>query len=175
MLCPGRISARAFISRRLDRRLIDTFRHFTTVSSAMSNLPQRRLARLLSELAPSGNTIGTLRLGDITYDVLESLTPSRLPSNSGWRWSGQGADAENEKNTRGSYLLDVRDPVNLDNLHFMLQKYLLGQDIFLVSHPGEFGSCFAWYFFSVLQVPMRGGSLLLLLGAFLSRITLHSN
>ncbi|THU86917.1 hypothetical protein K435DRAFT_804710 [Dendrothele bispora CBS 962.96] len=123
-----------------------------------NNPPQRRLARLLSELAPSGNVIGTLRLGNITYDVLESLTPSRLPSNSGWRWSGQlevaGHEDPNERNvnSRGSYLLDVRDPVNLDNLHFMLQKYLLGQDVFLLSHPGPYARRLALTLASLLNL-----------------------
>jgi hypothetical protein len=79
---------------------------------------QRRLSQLLSELRPTPAPVGTLKLGDITYDVPVSLTPSRLPH------SGE--------------LLDIQDPMNLDNLHFMLQKYLLGQDIFLVSQPGPY-------------------------------------
>uniref|UniRef100_A0A0W0GBJ0 ATPase dynein-related AAA domain-containing protein n=1 Tax=Moniliophthora roreri TaxID=221103 RepID=A0A0W0GBJ0_MONRR len=93
-------------------------------------VPQRRLARLVHELQPSPTAIGTLKLRDITYEVTESLTPSRLPSITGWKSSG------NELNTRGTYLLDARDPVNLDNLHFLLQKFLLGQDVFLVGQPG---------------------------------------
>jgi len=32
----------------------------------------------------------------------------------------------------------MRNPVNVDNLHFLLQKYLLGQDVFLVSQPGPY-------------------------------------
>lgn len=79
---------------------------------------QRRLNQLLSVLTPPLETVGTLKLGDITYQVPASLTPSRL--------------------TRSTHLLDVQDPVNLDNLHFMLQKYLLGQDVFLVSQPGPY-------------------------------------
>ncbi|EEB90428.1 hypothetical protein MPER_11366, partial [Moniliophthora perniciosa FA553] len=92
--------------------------------------PQRRLARLIHELQSSPTAIGTLKLRDITYEVTESLTPSRLPSITGWKSSG------NELNTRGTYLLDARDPVNLDNLHFLLQKFLLDQDVFLVGQPG---------------------------------------
>ncbi len=80
--------------------------------------PERRLNRLLNELTPTRETIGTLTLGDIVYDVPASLVPSRLP--------------------HSTSLLDVDDPFNLDNLHFMLQKYLLGQDIFLVSEPGPY-------------------------------------
>lgn len=62
--------------------------------------------------------VGVLKLGDITYDVPPSVTPSRL--------------------VRSKDLLDIRDTVNIDNLHFMLQKYLLGQDVFLVSQPGPY-------------------------------------
>ena len=80
--------------------------------------PVRRLNQLLSELTPAPSAIGTLRLGDISYDVPSSRSPSRLPH------SGE--------------LLDIKDSINLDNLHFMLQKYLLGQDIFLVSQPGPY-------------------------------------
>ncbi|KAF8909617.1 AAA domain-containing protein [Gymnopilus junonius] len=71
---------------------------------------QRRLNQLLSELKEAPEPVGTLKLGDIAYEVPASLTPSRL--------------------ARSSQLLDVNDPVNLNNLHFILQKYLLGQDAF---------------------------------------------
>ncbi|THU86786.1 hypothetical protein K435DRAFT_867920 [Dendrothele bispora CBS 962.96] len=47
----------------------------------IDNHPQRRLARLLSETESSSwNVMGTLRLGDMIFDALESLIPSRLPS-----------------------------------------------------------------------------------------------
>ena len=88
--------------------------------------PQRRLNRLLSELTPAPELIGTLKLGSIIYEVPASLTPSRLP--------------------KSSQLLEVKDPVNLDNLHFMLQKYLLGQDVFLVSQPGPYARRLAMTF-----------------------------
>ena len=88
--------------------------------------PQSRLRRLTSELTPAPELIGTLKLGDITYEVPASLTPSRLP--------------------KSSQLLDVKDPVNMDNLHFMLQKYLLGQDVFLVSQPGPYARRLAMTF-----------------------------
>ncbi|KAJ3505514.1 hypothetical protein NLJ89_g7376 [Agrocybe chaxingu] len=94
--------------------------------------PQRRLNQLLSELTPPPETIGKLKLGGITYDVPESLNPSRLP--------------------RTTKLLDVNDSVNLDNLHFMLQKYLLGQDIFLVSQPGPYARRLALTFASDASV-----------------------
>ncbi|KAJ4490439.1 AAA domain-containing protein [Lentinula aciculospora] len=92
----------------------------------------RRLARLLNELrSPATATIGQLKLGDITYEVTEALTPSRLP---------------------GSYLLDPADEMTADNLHFMLQKYLLGQDIFLVSQPGPYARRLALTFASLLNL-----------------------
>jgi hypothetical protein len=78
----------------------------------------RRLAQLVKELTPPPPIVGTLRLGDISYEVPTALNPGRL--------------------ARSLRLLDIKDPVNLDNLHFMLQKYLLGQDIFLVSQPGPY-------------------------------------
>ena len=84
----------------------------------MAPSSQRRLTQLLNELKETPGSIGNLRLGDITYEIPASLQPSRL--------------------ARSSNLLDINDPVNLDNLHFLLQKYLLGQDIFLVSQPGPY-------------------------------------
>ncbi|KAF5377788.1 hypothetical protein D9757_008076 [Collybiopsis confluens] len=106
----------------------------------------RRLARLLNELASSPATIGHLKLGDITVEVTESLTPSRLPSSSSWKWVGLG-----EVETRGTYLLDPTDGFNADNLHFLLQKYLLGQDIFLVSQPGPYARRLALTFARLLN------------------------
>lgn len=103
-----------------------TVRLNTTLSAILKRLsrvacnmaPQRRLNHILSELASTLPSIGTLKLGDINYDVPASLFPSRL-SHSG-------------------DLLDMRNAVNADNLHFLLQKYLLGQDVFLVSQPGPY-------------------------------------
>jgi von Willebrand factor A domain-containing protein 8 len=81
--------------------------------------PQGRLNHILNELSSSAPpSIGTLKLGSITYEVPASLSPSRLSH------SGQ--------------ILDTRNAVNVDNLHFLLQKYLLGQDVFLVSQPGPY-------------------------------------
>src|SRR5882762_4178070 len=91
-------------------------RRRTAVMSSM----QRRLQRVLRELTPAPPSIGQLCLGDITYDVPVAQTPSRLPHFS------------------EAPPLDVRDALNLDNLHFMLQKYLLGQDVFLLSQPGPY-------------------------------------
>ncbi|EIN14530.1 hypothetical protein PUNSTDRAFT_118001 [Punctularia strigosozonata HHB-11173 SS5] len=80
----------------------------------------RRLNGILSSLSAQTSTIGTLKLGDITLDITPSATPSRLPH-------------------LGDHLiLDVQDNFNLDNLHFLLQKYLLGQDVFLLSQPGPY-------------------------------------
>ncbi|THU86788.1 hypothetical protein K435DRAFT_867922 [Dendrothele bispora CBS 962.96] len=64
-----------------------TLRHLTNLPptdwgrTRIDNHPQRRLARLLSETESSSwNVMGTLRLGDMIFDALESLIPSRLPS-----------------------------------------------------------------------------------------------
>lgn len=86
--------------------------------------PRARLKKLLSEFSPSTSgsprTIGTLELGGISYDVPASLEPTRLP------------------HCNISAYLDVRDGFNYDGLHFMLQKFLLGQDVFLLSQPGPY-------------------------------------
>ncbi|KAJ8082257.1 hypothetical protein PM082_008104 [Marasmius tenuissimus] len=114
--------------------------------------PRRRLTQLVQELTPSPTPIGTVRLRDITYEVVESLTPSRLPSTVSWKWTqAEGKQDEDHLDTRGSYLLDTTDPVNLDNLHFMLQKYLMGQDIFLVSQPGPYARRLALTFASIIN------------------------
>ncbi|KAJ3983012.1 AAA domain-containing protein [Lentinula detonsa] len=114
-------------------------------------LAPRRLAKILNELRPpTGTQIGQLKLGDITYEVTEALTPSRLPSNSSWNWAGKISEEALE--TRGSYLLNPTDEMNADNLHFMLQKYLLGQDIFLVSQPGPYARRLAFTFASLLNL-----------------------
>ncbi|KAI1792782.1 AAA domain-containing protein [Ganoderma leucocontextum] len=82
-------------------------------------MANRRLKHVLSGLAPPPQTLGVLKLGDISHDILVSADPSRLPHSE-------------------DVLLDTSDPFNLDNLHFILQKYLLGQDIFLLSQPGPY-------------------------------------
>jgi hypothetical protein len=84
----------------------------------MTPAPRHRLARILSELSPTVPPVGTLKLGNITVDIPASRSPSRL--------------------VHSGNLLDTRDPFNLDNLHFILQKYLLGQDVFLLSQPGPY-------------------------------------
>ncbi|KXN89721.1 von Willebrand factor A domain-containing protein 8 [Leucoagaricus sp. SymC.cos] len=94
-------------------------------------VPQRRLNQILNELKPNLLPVGTLKLGDITYDVPASFSPTRL--------------------ARTVALLEPKDGVNLDNLHFMLQKYLLGQDIFLVSQPGPYARRLALTFASLIN------------------------
>ena len=86
------------------------------LSTYMAN---RRLKHVLSGLVPPPQTLGVLKLGDISHDILSSADPSRLPHSE-------------------DVLLDTSDPFNLDNLHFILQKYLLGQDVFLLSQPGPY-------------------------------------
>ena len=82
-------------------------------------MANRRLKHVLSELAPPPEPIGVLKLGDITHEILATPSPTRLPHTE---------DA----------LLDTSNTFNLDNLHFMLQKHLLGQDVFLLSQPGPY-------------------------------------
>lgn len=88
--------------------------------------PKRRLEHLVRALTNTRPTIGTLKLGGITYEVPQCSEPSRLP---------QSKD-----------LLDLQNALNQDYLHFMLQKYLLGQDIFLVSQPGPYARRLAMTF-----------------------------
>ena len=82
--------------------------------------PKRRLAQILSEFSSQTQSLGTLKLGGIEYQVPQAVAPERLP------------------HLKDQHALDLSDPLNLVNLHFMLQKYLLGQDVFLVSQPGPY-------------------------------------
>ncbi|GLB39985.1 putative von Willebrand factor (vWF) type A domain [Lyophyllum shimeji] len=97
----------------------------------MSQTPRRRLNHILRELTPAPEPVGTLKLGGITYEVPAASTPSRL--------------------ARSKDLLDINHPVNRDNLHFLLQKYLLGQDVFLVSQPGPYARRLALTFTSIIN------------------------
>ncbi|KAG5728425.1 hypothetical protein E4T56_gene18957 [Termitomyces sp. T112] len=94
-------------------------------------MAQRRLKHILQELTPLPESVGTLKLGDITYEVPAALTPSRL--------------------SRSKDLLDINDAVNRDHLHFLLQKHLLGQDVFLVSQPGPYARRLAMTFASLIN------------------------
>ncbi|TFY77867.1 hypothetical protein EWM64_g6146, partial [Hericium alpestre] len=94
--------------------------------------PQRRLDRVLHELASTLPSVGQLTFGDITFDVPASQTPARLPH-------------------FGEPPLDTSDAMNADNLHFMLQKYLLGQDVFLLSQPGPYARRLAMTFCSLIN------------------------
>ena len=82
-------------------------------------MASRRLQHVPTSLTPAAEPIGTLKIGDISYDVPHASTPARLPHSEGTT-------------------LDLGDPVNLENVRFLLQKYLLGQDVFLVSQPGPY-------------------------------------
>ena len=104
-------------------------RHLDSPLNVCANMaPEGRLKQLLHTLdtSPSRSTIGTLKVGSITYPIPSSLCPSRL--------------------ARAGEFLDVEDSFNLDNLHWMLQKYVLGQDIFLVSQPGPYARRLAMSF-----------------------------
>lgn len=112
----------------------------------MTRTPQRRLNHILKDLTPAPPIIGQLKLGDITYEIPVARTPSRL--------------------ARSKELLDIHDPVNVDNLHFMLQKYLLGQDVFLVSQPGPYARRLALTFARFDAYPVLGRSTLLIIQYF---------
>lgn len=90
-------------------------------------MAQRRLVQLLHELSRAPAQIGTLKLGDINFPVHEALTPSRLSH-------------------AGNVILEPQDTINANNLYFMLQKYVLGQDIFLLSQPGPYARRLAMTF-----------------------------
>ncbi|KAJ3013283.1 hypothetical protein NUW54_g1635 [Trametes sanguinea] len=95
-------------------------------------MAERRLKQLLSSLAPAQQPIGVLKLGDISHEVYPAAEPSRLPHTE-------------------DLLLDTQDAYNLDNLHFLLQKYLLGQDVFLLSQPGPYARRLALTFCRLLN------------------------
>ena len=88
-------------------------------------MARRRLARIHQELSSPPEVIGQLTLGGITFEVPVASTPSRLPHTAP---------------------LDLKDGMTTSNLHFMLQKYLLGQDIFLLSQPGPYARRLAMTF-----------------------------
>ena len=94
-------------------------------------MASRRLARIQRELAPAPASIGSLTLGDITVDLPASVTPSRLPH---------------------LQLLDINDAAVRDDLHWMLQKFLLGQDIFLLGQPGPYARKLAMTFCSSVSI-----------------------
>ncbi|KAK7683695.1 hypothetical protein QCA50_013071 [Cerrena zonata] len=96
-------------------------------------MAQRRLTQLLRELSRSPAQIGTLKLGDVSFPVHESLSPSRLPHS-------------------GEICLEPEDTVNANNLYFMLQKYILGQDVFLLSQPGPYARRLAMTFCSITNL-----------------------
>ncbi|KAI0772733.1 AAA domain-containing protein [Trametes elegans] len=82
-------------------------------------MAHRRLQHVLRALDSPGRPLGVLTLGDISREVYPAADPSRVPHTE---------DA----------LLDTDDAFNLGNLHFMLQKHLLGQDVFLLAQPGPY-------------------------------------
>jgi len=118
--------------------------------------PQRRLNQILNELRPNPPILGILKFGDIVYEIPAALAPRRLP--------------------RTTTLLEPTDG-NLENLHFMLQKYLLGQDIFLVSQPGPYARRLALTFvrwaYYLFRLQILSKMLPSLINAEYEYITLH--
>ncbi|KAI0074593.1 hypothetical protein K474DRAFT_1709721 [Panus rudis PR-1116 ss-1] len=96
-------------------------------------MAQRRLSQLLHELSRRPAQIGTLKLGDVSFPIHEALTPSRLPHNE---------EAQ----------LDAHDSVTANNLYFILQKFVLGQDVFLLSQPGPYARRLAMTFCSITNM-----------------------
>ncbi|KAI0265323.1 AAA domain-containing protein [Gloeopeniophorella convolvens] len=90
----------------------------------------RRLKRISDALAPPPETIGTLTLGDVSFPVPKSLTPARLPH---------------------AAPLDPADPRTRAHLYFLLQKYILGQDVFLIAQPGPYARRLALTFCSLVN------------------------
>ncbi|PFH48924.1 hypothetical protein AMATHDRAFT_148764 [Amanita thiersii Skay4041] len=127
----------------------------TPPSSPVQNHAQRRLTQLLNELAPPPSVppIGTLKMGDIAFPVPHSETPSRLPrfASSPASASGDSSGTPSSPSLGLGSGLDPRDPVTADSLYFMLQKYVLGQDVFLVSQPGPYARRLAMTFASLIN------------------------
>lgn len=90
----------------------------------------RRLKGIQNALAASTEIIGTLTLGDISYPVPASRFPSRLTHLSP---------------------LDPNDERTREHLYFLLQKFVLGQDVFLLAQPGPYARRLALTFCNLLN------------------------
>ncbi|KAF8263236.1 AAA domain-containing protein [Lactarius quietus] len=90
----------------------------------------RRLKNIQNALATPTEIIGTLTLGDISYPVPASKVPSRLPHLSP---------------------LDPNDTHTREHLYFLLQKFVLGQDVFLLAQPGSYARRLALTFCHLLN------------------------
>ncbi|KAH9028964.1 AAA domain-containing protein [Lactarius pseudohatsudake] len=90
----------------------------------------RRLKRIQNALAASTEIIGTLTLGDISYPVPASRTPSRLSR---------------------LQPLDPNDARTREHLYFLLQKFVLDQDVFLLAQPGPYARRLALTFCNLLN------------------------
>ncbi|KAH9028969.1 AAA domain-containing protein [Lactarius pseudohatsudake] len=95
----------------------------------------RRLKRIQNALAASTEIIGTLTLGDISYPVPASRTPSRLPRLSP---------------------LDPNDARTREHLYLLLQKFVLDQDVFLLAQPGPYARRLALTFCKMQLTERRG-------------------
>ncbi|KAI9450095.1 AAA domain-containing protein [Lactarius psammicola] len=89
-----------------------------------------RLKLIQNALASPTEIIGTLTLGDISYPVPASRVPSRLPRISP---------------------LDPNDAHTREHLYFLLQKFVLDQDVFLLSQPGPYARRLALTFCYLLN------------------------
>jgi von Willebrand factor A domain-containing protein 8 len=91
---------------------------------------RRRLEQLLAAFAPTHGvqSVGTLKLGDIAFPVRAAATPSRLP------------------HSQPLLFNPAEDKGVANDLYFLLQKYVLGQDVFLLSQPGPYARRLAMTF-----------------------------
>jgi von Willebrand factor A domain-containing protein 8 len=93
----------------------------------------RRLKRIHETLAPSPEVISTLTLGDISFPDPAAANPSRLPHFAP---------------------LDPNDPRTREHLYFLLQKFALGQDVFLIAQPGPYARRLALTFCRCPRTPV---------------------
>jgi len=122
----------------------------------IANTPAaRRLAHILSSVTSSQETIGELTLGGITHHVRRSLEPSRLVhlreedllAREYHLEGGQGNGSRPALDNAPVQRWAIEGPQGVvDDLKFVLQKYLLGQDIFLLGQPGVYARRLAMTF-----------------------------
>lgn len=100
------------------------------LNAGSSSTPSVRLERVLSTLAPvpqeTRSILGHLTLSSISTPIYTSLTPARLPYS--------------------PTTLPLTNSTTTSHLFWLLQKYLLGQDVFLISPPGPYSRRLAYTF-----------------------------
>ena len=130
----------------------------------ITNTPAtRRLAHIFSSITSSQETVGELTLGGITHHVRRSLEPSRLVhlreedllAREYHLEAGQGNGNRPALNSTSIQRWAVEGPQGVvDDLKFVLQKYLLGQDVFLLGQPGVYARRLAMTFAKCVIFPL---------------------